>query len=391
MAKIVNSWNEWDMLKHVVLGDPTGSALTAPGPDWQYNAASGGMPLGYYGRFPEEQIEAAKEQQEGFKKIMENRGIKVDRVVVPDIIKEQRPVVLPDWTQINLHNVNNPRDAFLPIGNEIMEAPCSRRSRHYEYLCMRPLFEQWFKQDPEFIWSAAPKPRLTDESYVNGYYYDFAFVWDEATRKEKMLKSEYHLTEKEPMWDAADATRLGKDIIWQHSCVSNKAGIEWITRYLAQKGIRVHSVAFDSTKANYWRPWHIDVVVIPVRPGLVMFCPDKEPITPGFVEFFRKNDWEIVPAVRPSYDWNDELTMSAPYHGKGIHGPNWIGMNTLSLSPKEICVFEYEKDYQAQLDKLGFEVIPVAYDKVYKFGGMLHCNTLDIYREGKCEDYFPNQ
>ena len=36
MAKIVNSWNEWDPLK-------TGSALTAPGPDWQYNAASGGM------------------------------------------------------------------------------------------------------------------------------------------------------------------------------------------------------------------------------------------------------------------------------------------------------------------------------------------------------------
>jgi hypothetical protein len=313
------------------------------------------VPLGYYGRFPEEQIDEAKEQQLGFKKIMESRGVKVDRVTVPDVVKEQRPVVLPEWTQINLHNVNNPRDAFLQVGNEIMEAACSRRSRHYEHLCMRPLFEKWFKEDPEFIWSAAPKPRLGDESYVNGYYYDFAFVWDEKTRKEKMMKSEYHLTEKEPLWDAADATRLGKDILWQHSAVSNHAGIEWISRYLAQKGIRVHPVAFDSTKANYWRPWHIDVVVIPVRPGLVMFCPDKDPITLGFTEFFRRNDWEIIMAVRPTYDWNDELTMSAPYHGRGIHGPNWIGMNTLSLSPKEICVFEQEKDYQAQLDKLGLK------------------------------------
>ena len=87
MAKIVNSWNEWDPLKYVVLGDPTGSALTAPGPDWQYNAASGGVPLGYYGKFPQDLVDAAKEQQEGFKKIMEKRGIKVDRVSVPDAVK----------------------------------------------------------------------------------------------------------------------------------------------------------------------------------------------------------------------------------------------------------------------------------------------------------------
>ena len=31
MAKIVNSWNEWDPLEHVLLVDPTGSALTASG------------------------------------------------------------------------------------------------------------------------------------------------------------------------------------------------------------------------------------------------------------------------------------------------------------------------------------------------------------------------
>jgi len=44
-----------------------------------------------------------------------------------------------------------------------------------------------------------------------------------------------------------------------------------------------------------------------------------------------------------------------------------------------------------QLDKLGFEVIPIPYEKVAPFGGCLHCTTLDIYREGKLEDYFPHQ
>jgi glycine amidinotransferase len=28
---------------------------------------------------------------------------------------------------------------------------------------------------------------------------------------------------------------------------------------------------------------------------------------------------------------------------------------------------------------------------VIPFGGALHCTTLDVYREGKCEDYFPKQ
>jgi glycine amidinotransferase len=33
-----------------------------------------------------------------------------------------------------------------------------------------------------------------------------------------------------------------------------------------------------------------------------------------------------------------------------------------------------------QLDKLGFEVIPIPYDNVVPFGGILHCTTLDIPR-----------
>ena len=66
-------------------------------------------------------------------------------------------------------------------------------------------------------------------------------------------------------------------------------------------------------------------------------------------------------------------------------------MNVLSVDPKTICADKNEHGYAEQLNKLGFEVIPVAFDKVWRFGGLIHCNTLDIYREGGCEDYFPNQ
>ncbi|MBP80464.1 MAG: serine/threonine protein kinase, partial [Acidiferrobacteraceae bacterium] len=44
-----------------------------------------------------------------------------------------------------------------------------------------------------------------------------------------------------------------------------------------------------------------------------------------------------------------------------------------------------------QLDKLGFEVLPLAFRDAYPFGGGLHCATADVLREGSCDDYFPKQ
>jgi glycine amidinotransferase len=54
-------------------------------------------------------------------------------------------------------------------------------------------------------------------------------------------------------------------------------------------------------------------------------------------------------------------------------------------------VEEQETAQMEQFDELGFEVIPVPMWDVAAFGGGLHCATADVYREGKCKDYFPNQ
>ncbi len=388
MAKIVNCWNEWDPLKRVVLGRPDGTSIPAPEPAWIHNLASAGMGMGYYGPFPQDMVDAAIEQESGFVKILEKRGIIVDRVQVPAAFRDGRAIVTPEWAQIGLHGVNNPRDLFLPLGNEIMEAPGSRRSRFFEYLCMRDLFEKWFQEDPDFRWTAAPRPRLNDDSFVYNYYWDYEENWSEEVKKDKLLNWEFHLTEKEPLWDAADACRAGRDIFWQASAVTNKAGMEWLRRYLSDKGIRLHPVLFDSSPGKRWRPWHIDVTLTLARPGLAIVCPDKK-MPPAVEDLFRRNDWEIVEAARPVYDWNESRALCADKHG--VRGPNWISMNTLSLGPKTICVMDKEKPYMEQLDRLGLEVVPLAYEKVYPFGGMIHCSTLDVYREGSLEDYFPKQ
>lgn len=382
MAKIVNSWNEWDPLKRVIVGRPEGTNIPAPEPAWWYHRPEGGYPLGSFGPFPQEMYDKANEQMDNFVKMMEKRGIIVDRVVIHPAMHDRRAVSTPDWTQLNQHGVNNVRDVFLPVGNEIMEATTCRRSRWYEYLNLRPLFEQYFKEDPEFLWTAAPKPRLTDESYEKNFYYYFENVWTDEEKRKRLHEWKFQLTEKEPLWDAADAARFGKDIFWQCSVVTNRSGMDWLKRYFGAKGIRIHPVLFD----NNYHPWHIDVNLLPLRPGLAVYNPEWHPITEEAVKLLKMNDWELIPAAKPMYVHKNKCYLTGLYEGT-----SWISMNSFSLGPNTVCVEAHETAYIEQLDKLGFEVIPVPYEAVIPFGGALHCTTLDVYREGTCEDYFPKQ
>jgi glycine amidinotransferase len=382
MTKIVNCWNEWDPLKRVVVGRPEGTCIPAPNPGWQHDLPEAGFPLGTWGLFPDEMVAAANEQMDYFVSVMEKRGITVDRVTIHPSMLDGRAISTPDWTQVNQHGINNPRDLFLPIGNEIQEATCCRRERWFEYLNLRPLFEQWFEEDPEFVWTSAPRPRLTDESYEENYWYNFDHVWTEEEKTQRLHDWNFQTTEKEPLWDAADAFRAGKDVFWQASSVTNKKGMDWLKRYWGAKGIRIHHVGFE------WdlHPWHIDVDLTPVRPGLMLYNPDKKPFTPEFLELCKLNDWELVPAVHPTWVGNIPIRLYGEF-GK----PSWISMNTFSLGPNTICVESHEEPFMEQLTKLGVEVVPIPYEKVIPFGGALHCTTLDIYREGGCEDYFPKQ
>jgi glycine amidinotransferase len=390
MAKIVNSWNEWDPLKRVIIGRPEGTNVPAPEPAWWYDLPLGGYPLGAFGPFPQEMVDAANEQMDYFVKQVEDRGAIVDRIDIQPFMFN-KPLLSPlGWVQLNAHGVNNVRDVTMIHGNYIVEATTVRRSRIYERFNLRPLFEKYFKEDPEVVHFAAPMPMLTDESYVKNYYYDFENTWTDEDKRQKLHDWEFQLTEKEPLWDAADAMRFGKDIFHQGSCVTNKGGMDWLKRMFAALGLRFHHVLFDTPKEkdhpDNYHPWHIDVNLVPLRPGLCMYNPDWSPRTEEMWELFKKNDWELIPAARPTRVHKNKVYLTGLYEGK-----SWISMNTFSIDPKTVCVEAGETAYCEQLDKLGFEVVPIPYEKVIPFGGALHCTTLDVDREGDCEDYFPKQ
>lgn len=368
----VCSWNEWDPLKHVIVGVATGTMVQAPEPAMQRNWPQYGFPYPTYGPLPKEMEEKANEQLDQFAALLEKRGIRVDR---PTPLDFSQRVQTPDWVQDSMFGCMPPRDLLLTVGPEILEATMSQRSRWFEYLCYRPLLEQYFKEDPEFIWSAAPKPRLTDESYYSKtFWLDFERLSEEEQIEKYTYRKVWNLTETEPLFDAADVGRFGKDLFVQRSTVTNAAGISWLRRHFPNH--RIHEVTFREGA-----PMHIDATFVPLRPGLALSNRKRVPLEPELRELFKKNDWEIVECAPPARDKKPPLCYCSV----------WLSMNVLVLDPKTVCVEATETAQMEQLDKLGFEVIPVPFWDVAPFGGGLHCATADVYREGTLEDYFPKQ
>ena len=367
---VVNSWNEWDPLKHIILGRADGTMIQAPETAVQRDWPDDGFPLGTYGPYPKEMQEKANEQLDNFARILESRGIRVDR---PTPIDFSQTVQTPDWVQETMFGCCPARDFLLTVGHEILEATMSYHSRWFEYLCYRPLFEQYFKEDPNFRFEAAPKPRLTERSYKKDWWKEWNSLSEEE-QYERAEKGDWILTEVEPLFDAADVVRCGKDLFVQKSMVTNDAGIDWLRRHFRDH--RIHKVG-----RRELLPWHMDTTLVPLRPGFALVNPTRPSIDKREWELFKKNGWELVEPPKTL------LEKKGPYDFCSW----WLNMNTLVLDPKTVCVEASETPVMELLDKHGFEVVPVPFYEVSPFGGGLHCCTADVYREGTCEDYLPKQ
>ena len=367
---VVCSWNEWDPLKHVIVGRAEGTMVQAPEPAVQLDFPDQKFPLGTFGSLPKEMEDKAAELLDNYAAILENRGIRVDR---PSPLDFSQVIQTPDWKQDSMFGCMPPRDVLLTIGAEILEAPMSFRSRWFEYLCYRPLLEQYYKEDPGFRWETAPKPRLTDRTYKK----DFWKEWNSISEKEqwkRTVNSDWIISETEPLFDAADVARCGKDLFVQKSMVTNDAGIEWLRRHYPDH--RVHRVTYREML-----PWHIDATLIPLRPGLALINPERPALGNAHNELFKKNGWELVEAPKSVRKEKMPLCTCSM----------WLNMNCLVIDTKTICIEAAETPMMELLDKYGFEVIPVPLFEVSPFGGGLHCATADVYREGTLEDYFPKQ
>jgi glycine amidinotransferase len=345
----VSSYTEWDPLEEVVVGVLTGGVFptwqpsmrdTMPRGSWPLFQEQGGKPL------PSAEVFAAEKELDGLVDVLESEGITVVR---PDPIDHSRAFSTPDWTSTGGLYSAMPRDLLIVIGETIIEAPLSWRCRHYEVDAYRPLIKSYFRRGAG--WLQAPRPQLADELYTGD------------DRPE--LGDGYAITEFEPVFDAADFVRFGRDILVQKSHVTNEFGIHWLQRALGSR-FRIHRV-----KVNDPHAMHIDATIVPLAPGKLLVNPDR--FIPN--ELFR--DWEILSAPRPTLprDWPMYFCSS------------WVSMNVLSLDENTILVERQEKPLIEALTAWGFTCIPLDFRHVYSFGGSFHCVTLDVRRQGGIGQY----
>src|SRR5690606_22996432 len=113
-----------------------------------------------------------------------------------------------------------PRDCLLAFGNKIIVGPMAWRSPYFETFAFRHILKDYFLRGAE--WIAAPKPMLSDE------------LWN-PNHDPEAEKFNSVITEFEPVFDAADFVKIGKDIVGQKSHVTNDFGIEWLQRALGDE------------------------------------------------------------------------------------------------------------------------------------------------------------
>jgi hypothetical protein len=85
-------------------------------------------------KYPRTLVQIAKEEQDNLVYVLEKEGVKVYR---PD--SNALRALDHKW-----FNSANPRDTFLVIGNEIIEAPMAQRPRFFEHECYKNIFKNNF-------------------------------------------------------------------------------------------------------------------------------------------------------------------------------------------------------------------------------------------------------
>jgi glycine amidinotransferase len=353
---VVNTFNEWDPLEEIIVGIVDGAMI--PPWDvvmeatlhqkelWDFHQRYGGTP------WPPEMLAAARKDLDAFVHILEAEGVTVRR---PTPVDFSKPYATPDFAIASGCYALMPRDVLLVIGDQIIEAPMGWRSRYHENHAYKDLCKAYFKQDAH--WISAPRPQLGDQSYKKGFV---------APQEGESMRT--ILTEYEPLFDAADVIKCGRDIFVAQSSCCNRFGIEWLERHLRDV-YRVHEVAVYDT-----HPMHIDATFYPLAPGKLLINPERVKSVP---EIFKRSGWDILVCPEPLMPKSHPMYNASP----------WIAMNVVMLDQERVIVSRGEDTLIAALKDWGFKPIPCPFYDFATIGGGFHCASVDIRRRGQLQSY----
>lgn len=365
----VSVFTEWDPLEEVIVGHAQNIRVPMADPglwaiEYRDQCAMMDIPSGPHS---DQVIEETEEDLNDLVETFEDLGVVVRR---PEPMNHAQVFATPDWQSDGQQNYC-PRDLFVAIGNWIIEAPMTLRSRHFETLAYRELMLSYLKSGCR--WIAAPKPRLADDIYV---FYDHMHSLNggaqyggsaHANGNGYPTKLEIAIREHEPIFDAANILRIGRDILYLVSDTGNRLGAQWLQTILGSE-FKVH--AYD----NVYSGSHVDTTITLVRPGLVVVNAERVAPT-NLPDLFR--GWDVI--------YLDEVV------DIGFTGPcttsKWIGMNFMMVNQALAIVDATQTPLIRELAKRKVDVIPLRLRHARTLAGGFHCVTLDVRRRGQLETY----
>lgn len=385
----INSHNEWDRLRTVIIGSVEGMSVGMEFPNQNVTQAEIDTARRVAKKaVPEWYVQNVAEDLENICDIIRKFGAEVIR---PQQYGTEHFTQSPCWsaTGKDLYNV---RDLHIVIGNTVVASPSSVRFRYFEHDGFYDIFCQYL--DEGFKWIFAPRPRLKGDYLVPLTDEENRVFLQEDRLHEQMGgkkdHNHYKLDEKEILFDAANIIKVGKDLVYLISSTGNRKGAVWLQNILGDE-YRVHTT-------TTYRSSHLDSTILPLRPGLVLInsarvtedrCPevfkkwdkiwwhDMAPIPQEEMDF-QRNIREPVYKELKAMGINTDLNhMSSPF----------AGLNVLSLDPRTVLVQDRQVKLINELERHNMSVVPVSIRHCYTMLGGLHCSSLDLVRDSKLERY----
>lgn len=301
-------------------------------------------------KYTKKAIEERTEDLNNLQKIMESRGIEVVR---PMPLKKSIVFSTPYWKTI-AHSCECPRDQFLVLGDLILETSHVIRNRYFENDTMKEILYDEFQDGSR--WMVMPKPIMLNSSFDKKNFFE---TYNEAvfhTIKDINTQDVFKFNRMEMMLDGAMCLKFGKNILVNVFNRNVELGFQWLERMFPE--YNWHKICIDSSD-------HLDGELTVLREGLIL---TKHPFS-----IFKKvpflKDWEYIPFLDTQAEDN-EINLTS----------ETIALNFV-VSDKDVFIQDTAKETMKQLDKLGFNVIPVQFRHSRMFGGAIHCSTLELNRD----------
>jgi N-dimethylarginine dimethylaminohydrolase len=321
------SANEWDPLKEVIVGRADYAKI--PPLDISLRTVNyanvkelSNIPHGLY---PQQVIEEANEDLEIFANYLTGQGIIVHR---PNFVEEPK-----------YYNYC-PRDSALVLKDITIETPMPLRCRDNENINLRHLFD------------STNHVILTAERHDDCY--DINCIGNPNVLA---------LTEREPLFDAANILRDDNNLYYLVSNSGNLAGASLLSQVIGTK-YKVWPIE------RVYSYMHLDSTIALLRKGLMLLNPERIKSVDQLPKPLQ--EWEAIWCPQP---------VDIGHHPGYCNASKWINMNLFSINPNLVVLEENQIPLAEELAKYGIEsqLLPMRQQRT--LGGGFHCVTLDLVRE----------